>query len=237
MTDQKIKSIAVFAPGRGFLRPYFEREFGEDITVRFFTEPDENEIATADYAVMVSSTDIYGKSCQPERFASPDWEHLESSFMEHTNREGISHVILRCPLVVATGMDGWPLDIARRITRGTYFHVEGLDGSLSVVHGCDIAAASHQLAQAHVSEKCFDICDGCNPTLHDFAEALAYRIGDRRIGVLKPLLGKLLYGKSFFRFVESMPVFSCDALIAECGFRPTSVTEYLRTHVYDENSL
>lgn len=229
--------MAVFAPGRGFLRPYFEREFGEDVIVNFFTEFNDGEIAPVDYAVMVSSTDVYGRPCQPRQSGSPDWEQLETDFIGFSNREGFRHSILRCPLVVATGMNGWPRSIACRIIRGTYFHVEGVDGRLSVVHGSDIASASVALALAGTTEKCFDITDGCNPTLHDFTEALAYRIGNRRLGVLKPFLGKLLYGKSFCRFVQSMPVFSCDALAAECGFRPASVTEYLRTHVYDENSL
>ena len=49
--------------------------------------------------------------------------------------------------------------------------------------------------------------------------------------------GRIVYGKSKYALYTTSRTFSCEVLCDDIAFRPTPVCEYLRTHVYDENSL
>lgn len=140
--------------------------------------------------------------------------------------------VLECPNIVGTGMTGLPMELACRIARGTYFHILGNDTRLSTIHASDVARA---VGLAIGSGRRLTLTDGADPSFHDFADALAYRINDKRILTVKPLWARFLMNGALRRTVTT------DAVVYHIstleGFIPTPVTEYLRTHVYDDESL
>jgi len=140
--------------------------------------------------------------------------------------------VLECPNIVGTGMTGLPMEIARRIAGGTYFHISGNTARLSVIHASDVAKA---VRRSLGSGWRLTLTDGADPSFVDFADALAFRINDKRILTLKPLLARFVLGKSLYRTVTTdAVVYHTSTLV---GFEPTPVVQYLRTHVYDDESL
>ena len=92
--------------------------------------------------------------------------------------------------------------------------------------------------------------DGENPTVHDLAEALAYRMGDKRIYTMPMWQAKTLAKIGDVLCPSKCPIttaklaqltntltFSGDAITQVIDWVPNKVTHYLRTHNYDENSL
>lgn len=213
-----------------FLRPYIKREMGK-------TEPS--------FSVMVSSTDIYVPDA--EALITEDGATDESSPWAAYERQFINEypdgIILRAAPIAGTGMTGKIRRLAEEIHGARFFHFPANEARKSIVHASDVAKVVAILAKDGVpdgSGRIFNICDGEDPTLHDIAEALAYRMGNKRISTLstKPqqMIGRLLYGKRYGYYISDER-FNGLALCEATGFRPVSVCEYLRTHVYDENSL
>lgn len=237
-TKAETKTIAVYAPSAPYLEPYFQRGLG-DVELVFQSDgiPD---LEGANYAVMISSTDVYGNPPLPwqKDADSRGWTEMEDAFARSAVRARLTHSVLRCPPVVCTGMQGFCRSLVGRVNNGMFFHVPGLSPKLSVVHAVDIARAAGLLSDRGVDGKVFDVTDGVNPTIDDLAEAFAFRLDDKRIGELKPMLAKFLMGLRYCRrLAAGLPEYSCSPLVEECGFEPTSVVEYLRTHDYGENSL
>lgn len=226
MTD----NIIFITPQNNFLRPYIERE------------TDKNDPA---FSVMVSSTDIYVHDAEAiinedgEKDKNSGWYSLECDFLEKYP-EGI---ILRAAPIVGTGMTGKVRRLTEEIYRARFFHFPGNEARKSIVHATDIARAVAHFAMNGAPEgsrRIFNICDGIDPTLHDIAEALAYRLGNKRISNLstrpQQLIGRFLYGKRYADYTHSER-FNGEALRAATGLEPVDVCNYLRTHVYDENSI
>lgn len=222
-------TIYITSPNE-FLRPYVEQETGK-------TEPA--------FSVMVSSTDIYSPDHDaiinedgPIDKNSP-WAQLENEFLK-AHPDGI---ILRAAPIVGTGMTGKIRRLAEEIYKARFFHFPGNEVRKSVVHACDVAKAVAFLSKNGVPERdrrIFNICDGEDSTLHDIAEALAYRMENKRISTLstrpQQMIGRILYGKRYKDYTCDER-FNGQALRDITGIKPVPVCEYLRTHVYDENSL
>lgn len=223
-------SFVFHAPDNEFLLPYIEREVGKN---------------PPPLAVMVSSTDIY----QPDSGAilaenarqrtDSIWAMREAEFL----KDYPDGVILRAAPIVGTGMTGAMRRLAEEIYRGRYFHFPGNEARKSVVHAVDIAAVVGILLKtdmASLPARVFNITDDTDPLLHDLAEALAYRIDNKRISNIstrpQQLFARWFYGRRY-EYYSTDERFSCEALKAAVGFAPTPVCEYLRTHVYDESSL
>lgn len=165
---------------------------------------------------------------------------------------GASLTVFYCPSIIGTGMRGYPRRLVNAIYRGFYTHIDGNEARTSVIHASDVAKAARLAAIVQPSPdksfREFIITDGDNPLRHDLAEALAYRLDDKRIFTISLAkarrMARLL---DLFTFSHkrrddlkeelSTLTFSCDRLRAALGFEPTPVTTYLRTHDYDENSL
>lgn len=145
-----------------------------------------------------------------------------------------AHAVLVCPNIVGTGMTGLPMELARRVASGSFFHIEGNEARLSVVHATDVARAV-RLALGH--KGAWTVTDGCDPTFDDLAEALAHRLGDKRILTLKPLWARFLMNGRLRRTVTADCRADGSEFASRFGFSPTPVTEYLTTHVYDDESL
>lgn len=159
-------------------------------------------------------------------------------------------VILMLPAVVGTGMGGELGRMAAMINRGTYFHVSGDDARLSVIHATDVGkAVAIALSNPSITGT-YHISDGINPTWHDLAEALAYRMGQKRIYSLTlkrwqrmarwaDRLKLSQFGSRQLKLITTDAIVDTNQWTIDAGeaWHPTDTTEYLRTHVYDENSL
>lgn len=161
-----------------------------------------------------------------------------------------SSVILRFPMVIGTGMNGEVARMVKMIYRGTYFHVKDCDARVSVIHATDVAVAV-RIAMTHPSMTGeFMISDNVDPTRHELAEALAWRLGQKRIYSLSTKtfanisrwadrLGISPFNSKQLQLLTTDSVVDTTAWneAAETEWQPQSTVEYLRTHVYDEHSL
>lgn len=150
--------------------------------------------------------------------------------------------VLRLPVVIGTGMTGFGRHLVQSIWRGTFFHFPDNEMRLSVVHAVDVARAVALLCTTPRTGAVYTLTDGVDPTLHDLAEALAYRMCNKRISNLstKPQqwLGRVLYGRRHYTEYTVSRCYDGSAFLTDYpDFHPTDVCTYLRTHVYDDTSL
>lgn len=143
--------------------------------------------------------------------------------------------VLVCLNTIGTGMTGLPMTLAAGVANGRFFHIEGASPArISTIHASDVAKAV-ELSLGDGGR--YFISDGTDPTVDQLADALAYRLGDKRILTIKPWMAKWLMPASLRRLAAEGSTARCNVFAEKFGFRPTPVTEYLRTHVYDESSL
>lgn len=194
----------------------------------------------ADTAVMLSSCEIYDAAGAVD--TSSAWYGKEQEFIRQN--AGRPHVILRAAPIVGTGMHGFVRSLAEDIWRGTFFHFPGNESRLSVVHAVDVAAALVALSALHFASPAttiYDMTDGVNPTLHDLAEALAFRMDNKRISNLstgpQQWFGRMAYGKKKYASYTTDRIFDGSRLREAINVPPVDVCQYLRTHTYDECSL
>lgn len=204
------------------------------------------------YAIGLSSTSIYdaeeGLNFNEETPLDDSTEtflaeqHFASHFAETPS------VILRLPeMVIGTEMDNLGIKIAHQIFRGSYLHIKDKDGHCSAVHATAVAEAAVKCAQKDITG-IYNFNDGINHSVTDIAEALAHRLGDRRIFTtsngkarfcrfIGDVFGIEGWNSKMYRFKTQDLTFSAERLLSAMDYRPTPVTEYLKKHVYDENSL
>lgn len=231
--------ISVDFGGKDFLRPYFLRQFpGRDAVAV--------DIVPGRTAFFISDTEIY--DCRPDEWADEDaplhsgspLREAEKAFMSKAHGAGCRAFILRCAPTVCTGMQGRARRLLNDIYRGVFFHLPGNEARLSVVHGTDVAGAAAFLAASNAEGGIFNLTDADHPTIDDLAEALAYRLDNKRISTVstKPQqwFARLVYGaRRLDEYTVSTLVSS--AKIEGMGFAPQAVCSYLRNHVYDDASL
>lgn len=225
-------TIYIYSPGRDFIRPYFERLMPEyEIT---------DTIDNADVAVMISSTDVYdldeGKNINEFAPLKSDCTLVldESHFIDSCNERNIPFSVLRCAPIVCTGMQGSVRTMAEQIYRGTYIGLSGNEAVRSFVHGSDVPAA----ARATIGlNDIFNVTDDSDTLMSDIADALAWRMSQKRIFSLNAKWYKLLFGKKKMNDVCRSLCFSIEKIKSTGKYNPTSVVEYLKTHVYNEQSL
>lgn len=156
----------------------------------------------------------------------------EASGANDTAEPGATTLI--CPNVVGTGMNGWPMAIAEAIARGRYFNIKENEERLSTVHASDVAVAvrlSLGKGGKHI------VTDLNDPRQIDFAEAIAHRLNDKRIFTVSRTWAPWLMGRKLFNYVTQSDLYEGEDFAITFGFKPTPVVEYLRTHVYDDESL
>lgn len=206
-----IKDIVADFGGCDFLLPYFQRQWG-------IADDDETLPATA--GVRIETDETEGA------------EHAE--FDEYCRQRQIPVVVIRCPYIVGTGMTGLMRKIAAGIYKGTFVHISGNDACISVVHATDVARAASIAAG---SQGNYTLTDGTDPSVHDLAEAFAHRMGDKRIFNIAPRWAKLWYGRQYFKTLTTSHTAADTFCTVFTDLQPASVVEYLKTHVYDEQSL
>ena len=252
---QPTTATVVFAPGCPFLKPYFEREFANDLLIYV----DDNSISadkvrdaiaasgfdiSSTRAIMVSSTDIYnvsGGTAHDEStplLPGSEWAAREEEFTHMAEAGKYASTILRAAHIVGTGMNGLPMRLARGIARGMLMHIRGNEAMLSVVHASDVARLAVILPAGLPP---LNITDGTETRVDDLIDALAYRMKNKRVYTIKSQrIARLLYGGEYFGELTNTLTFSNAALLAALPAGtppPEEVTNYLRTHVYDESSL
>lgn len=141
---------------------------------------------------------------------------------------------LYCPNIVGTGMTGKPMELAKAIARGRLYHIAGNGARISTVHATDVARAVALVYRCGGHHTVTDLAD---PTFEELAEALAVRLDSRRIYRLKRRWARFLMTRELIDMITTNDLANGSAFAAEFGFTPTPVTEYLRTHVYDDESL
>lgn len=142
--------------------------------------------------------------------------------------------VLVCPNIVGTGMNGLPMELARRIARGAYYHLGNNAARLSTIHATDVAKAV-RLVIGKAGK--YTVTDGVDPTFHDFAEALAHRLNHKRILTLNSKWVNWIISPALRIIITKDMTYDGSEFASEFDFHPTPVTEYLRTHVYDDESL
>ena len=221
-----------------FVVPYIQRELPE---VELTTQPEE-----ADVAVMLSHVDIYGLTegemlDETARLRDSRWHEREEQFRNLPFKCAV--VILRLADVIGTGMVGFPMDLAKSIASGRFFHFPGNNACRSVIHTSDVARAVAAVVTDRNAEisGVYNLTDMVNPTIHDIAETLAFRMDNKRISTLstgpQQWMGRKWYGRRLYALYTSTITFDGSKFCDKFSFTPVPVTEYVRTHVYDHNSL
>lgn len=217
------------------------------------TSPDElrsfiNRLAPRKIT-MISSCGIYaeksGENLNELTPLNPDSPYFinEETIKEICSGEQIPLTILRLPeAVVGTGMTGILRKIVNSIFRGTFNHIKGNTTRVSTLHASSVGEAIFATLSL---PGIFNLNDNSNPTVDQLTDALSYRIG-KKIFTITPSNAKKwntvmsFFGKNnraIYEFQTTNLTFSAAKFIAATGFTPVSVVEYLKNHVYDENSL
>lgn len=143
--------------------------------------------------------------------------------------------VVAAPNVIGTGMTGWPMELASRVWRGTFIHLRDAGPvPISTVHATDVARA---VALTIGRPGRYIVTDCAEHTLDELADALADRLGGKRIFTAPGRWGRWLPGYTFRRESATRPVYDGAPFASEFGLNPVNVSTYLRTHVYDESSL
>lgn len=205
--------------------------------------------------VYISSVEVYGRhegsdldECtitDPDTPAGLSKLRAEEMLANWCGQRGITLSILRCPPIVGTGMTGPLRKLVNAIYRGSYYHIIGNEARTSVIHAVDVAKAAIDIAR---HGGIYNLTDGVNPTRRDLADALSFRMGNKRIFNLSPAKARrwakindwlplASFGsKDFIRETTTL-TFRSDKIFNVLDWRPNPVTEYLKCHDYEKDSI
>lgn len=207
--------------------------------------------------VFISSVQVYGKvlgenldestPLRPITSYGKSKHDAETYLIEWCKTHNVTLTILRPPLILGTGMKGTLRSMVNGIYRGYYHHIKGNQARRSIIHAIDVAKVVKLIAPIGGT---YNITDGVNPSVYDLAEALSYRIGDKRIYTISMKFAKFLAkigdiincdkfpltSKKLTQLTESL-TFNGDAIKNVIDWTPNNITNYLRNHNYDEDSL
>lgn len=202
------------------------------------------------HVVFISSWEIYGhRSFENLTENSPamgQWAEAENAISERATHDGASLSILRPGIIIGTGMDGYAREIVNGISRATYCHIEGNDARISAIHSLDVAQAAKNIVGKNGT---FNISDGIDPTIEQLAEALAWRIGHKRIfSITPPKAHRMARVGDFIPFISPLDsrklkmqtttrTLSIENISQTINFHPINVIEYLTNHIYDESDI
>lgn len=225
------------------------------------------------HVVVVSSTAVYGLSSgenidetapiKPTGNASRHLASIEERIKERCKATGAACTILRPADVVGTGMEGFTGRLARDVNNGSYMHVKGNEAQRSIVHAIDVAKAVRAVAEkagdcgegltgtevAQGIEGVYNLTDRSGATIEQLADAIAYRLGNKRIfttglKAAKALallgditLGALPWSRKKLKARTTTLTFNSFAISKHTTWEPMSVTEYLKTHKYSEDDI
>lgn len=214
------------------------------------------------HVVVVSSTAVYGLSSgenidetapvRPADNASRHLASIEDRVKERCKATGAMCTILRPADVVGTGMEGFTGRLARDVNNGSYMHVKDNEAQRSIVHAIDVAKAVRAVAEKagdDCIEGVYNLTDRSGATIEQLADAIAYRLGNKRIfatglKAAKALallgditLGALPWSRKKLKARTTTLTFNSFAISKHTTWEPMSVTEYLKTHKYSEDDI
>lgn len=224
--------LFLFTPGRDYVRPYFERLMPE---YRISASSDN-----ASAAIMISTCDIYDVTEGSEFNEYTPLRHnsteaaAEREFESTCSCLNIPCAILRCAAIICTGMQDWPRQMAESINRGTFIAIKDNPATRSLIHASDLPQAAHiALTKGGI----YNVTDGYVHNINSIADALAWRMAQKRIFHISEKWFRLIYGKKRISKETCTLTFSSSKLMSAGSFHPVSAVDYLKNHVYDENSL
>lgn len=214
------------------------------------------------HVVVVSSTAVYGlpsgenidetAPVRPADNASRHLASIEERVKERCKATGAMCTILRPADVVGTGMEGFTGRLARDVNNGSYMHVKDNEAQRSIVHAIDVAKAVRAVAEKagdDCIEGVYNLTDRSGATIEQLADAIAYRLGNKRIfatglKAAKALallgditLGALPWSRKKLKARTTTLTFNSFAISKHTTWEPMSVTEYLKTHKYSEDDI
>lgn len=219
-TPEDIRPVmGVCAPRHNFVLKYFDRYFDRRVTA------DAGEITDKTFAVV-----IVGEN---------DADNEEAArFKEICRKENIPVVTLCVGAVLGTGMGDPLMKIARHVARGTMFLIKDNAARMSVIHAVDLPAVAKVVADEGIPTEKEYAVSAPPVAVSDLVVALAVRIKNKSVGVLKYRWARLLYGAAFFDSMTNDSVIdTTDFTTAHPEFVFTNPVEYLKTHIYDDESL
>lgn len=188
-----------------------------------------------DESTPLNPTTLYGKSkLKAEEFLT-----------EWCDKHSVRLSILRPALIVGTGMKGTLGTMVRGINAGYYFHIKGNEARRSVVHAYDVARAARLIAPIGGT---YNLADGVHPTVHDLAEAIAHRLGDKRISTISQrmvkiaarigdIVGIIPFSSARLAQLTKTLTVNTAAIERAIDWKQRDVVDFLLTHEYDENDL
>lgn len=240
-------TLLLYAPGHSFVLPYLERELapkGWQINTNL------KNPAGAQQAIMLSSTQIYlpqqGQMLDEQTPIDTEgpWHAYEQLFSHVCTAAGLTPIILRCANTVGTGMQGLPILMARAVARGTLPHLTSKKqhprALISLVHATTVAQTAAQIAlnPQLITQPCaLNLTDGTETPVDSLLEALAWRINQKRVGTMPRALARILLRPALWHAMTTTLTYS-DLRLRQL-FHPQNipVTQYLKTHIYDDSSL
>ncbi len=205
--------------------------------------------------VYISSVQVYGISSGTEidetTIPQPKTEYGKSKYQaeeylrQWCNDHRVTLSILRVPLIMGTGMKGTLRAMVNGIHNGYYFHFKGNEAYRSIIHAIDVARVSRLLAPIGGT---YNISDRCHPSVYELGEAIAHRLGGKRIFTLPMGLVKFIakigdkcpvipFSTTRMEQLTTTLTFNSDAISRIIDWQPIDVVNYLRTNNYDESSI
>lgn len=219
ITPDKRPVMAVYAPGREFIYKYFEREFDRRLT------ENPTEATPGLPAIIVTGV---GETDSPSI----------TDFRAKIKTDGGALVHLHVPEVIGTGMTGFIMQLARGVARGTMMKIRENDALLSVIHATDVARASSCILAANEAADSEYVISAPPVKINDLLDALGVRIKSKRVATLKPGWAKILYGNRLYGLLTKDNCVDADSFVHDYPeFEFVNPVDYLKTHVYDEESL
>lgn len=148
-------------------------------------------------------------------------------FKDAMHAAGVPVTELRCAHVVGTGMTGLPRRLAELLYRGRYMHIRDINPPVTVIHATEVAALAAENVGA---ERTLIAAESKDTPVQELAEGLNYRLGDKVLPTVSERKARWLYSGAVYQLLtvpNTVPG----------GTVEMSAVEYMRTHVYDENSL
>lgn len=216
--------MTVYAPGYEFLYKYFDKSFDREIISDVRTDGPASEDLYSVPAVMVLGDNT-----------TADEAEL-SAFRERCSGAGLRLITLHVPAVVGTGMGDPVMRLARNIARGTMAKIKDNPASVSVIHAVDIP----EIVKASAEKPDIDTLriGGVIISFAELTDALAMRINNKKIPFISLQWAKILFSKSFFNLVTTYVIADNTEFESVLpGFRLTNPADYLRNHIYDDESL
>ncbi|MDE7427579.1 MAG: hypothetical protein K2M79_07255 [Muribaculaceae bacterium] len=152
---------------------------------------------------------------------------VASEFKAKMQAAGVPVTTLECAHVVGTGMTGLPRKIAELLYRGRYMHIRDINPAVTVIHATEVAAL---VARNIGRDITLIAAENKDTTVQELAEALNYRLGDKVLPMVSERKARWLYSGAVYQMLT-------ESHTVQGGTVDKSAVKYMRTHVYDENSL